>query len=938
MNKNLFLLALALTLSCSANQGSLKHPMDKSESKTIKLENGLKVYLLSDPDFNVCAASMSVEVGSYQDPDNRQGMAHFLEHMLFLGTEKYPDVDEYSTYLKTFGGYSNAYTAGDHTNYQLQVLPDGFEGSLDRFAQFFISPLFTEEYTSREVNAVNSEYQKNIMNDGWRQYRISSQFSKEGHPERKFNIGNLETLGDINREELVDFYETHYSSNRMGLALLSSYTLEQMEGWAREYFSDISNRNLARNTHDPSVIEEKKTLRLIKVEPIKDIRQLNMVFELPSTRTMYESKPENQFGFIMGHEGRGSLLSYLKDQGWAITLSAGARAETREYGFATVSIGLTEKGLENYKQVIKSVIGYLNLMKQSRYQEHIYDELSSMAFLNETYSSKGEGMWRATQLANEALMYPLEDAGRINYIYRDNSPSPYNKLISSLDINKMLVLLISKGLETDKTEHFFQIEHSYSEDDILYEELKVQKAHNSLKIPAKNMFIPQNATVPKRDIKEGVYPKKIDVGLGADLYFGQDHEFLRPKGVISLKIFFPKEKMDINHRVYSKFYSLCVNESLNEISYPAKLAGLNYTIREGYEGVYIDVNGYKESAMSLYETILDHLVAFSITESQFSAIKDKIIRDYENFSLSDAHQQTREMGPDLIYETKFTWKEALPVARTITLDNMKEYEKNLFRNTFLEAMVYGDFEKKDAMRVVSLFKDKTKTKPIEKEKTFELAYLQMDKPESIHYTNNLMVNNSCFYRKYVFAEDSPKNRATALIINKAIQQPFFTEMRTNQQLGYIVWSYLRNLDETIYLNFLIQSGEYSADELNKRANSFIAGASELLSSMDEDTYQKLIESSIEEIEKRPMSISERASKLRSLIFEHDVDYERDKKTIESLKQLTKTEVVEKLEIVTSEKSRKMLNILAFAENHKNQTGYQSSFSDLRQWKSGRVFD
>ena len=74
------------------------------------------------------------------------------------------------------------------------------------------------------------------------------------------------------------------------------------------------------------------------------------------------------------------------------------------------------------------------------------------------------------------------------------------------------------------------------------------------------------------------------------------------------------------------------------------------------------------------------------------------------------------MGPDLIYETKFTWKEALPVARTITLDNMKEYEKNLFRNTFLEAMVYGDFDKKDAMRVVSLFKDKTKTKPIEKEK------------------------------------------------------------------------------------------------------------------------------------------------------------------------------------------------------------------------------
>ncbi len=65
---------------------------------------------------------------------------------------------------------------------------------VDRFAQFFIIPLFTDEYTAREVNAVNSEYQKNIMNDGWRQFRIASQFAKDGHPERKFNIGNLETL------------------------------------------------------------------------------------------------------------------------------------------------------------------------------------------------------------------------------------------------------------------------------------------------------------------------------------------------------------------------------------------------------------------------------------------------------------------------------------------------------------------------------------------------------------------------------------------------------------------------------------------------------------------------------------------------------------------------------------------------------------------------
>ena len=99
-----------------------KHPLDKSEVRKLTLDNGIKVYLLSNPEFNVSAASMVVEVGSLENPSNREGLAHFLEPMLFLSTEKYPDVDVYSTYLNSNGGMSNAYTARDHTNYQFQVL------------------------------------------------------------------------------------------------------------------------------------------------------------------------------------------------------------------------------------------------------------------------------------------------------------------------------------------------------------------------------------------------------------------------------------------------------------------------------------------------------------------------------------------------------------------------------------------------------------------------------------------------------------------------------------------------------------------------------------------------------------------------------------------------------------------------------------------------
>ena len=158
----------------------MKHPLDNSQSKTIVLDNELKVYLLSDPDFNVSAASLSVDVGSLENPDNRLGLAHFLEHMLFLGTEKYPDVDEYSSYLKNNGGFSNAYTTNGSHKLPVSSIARCFDGALDRFAQFFIGPLFTEEYTAREVNAVHSEYDKNIMSDGWRQFRMGGHLQKMG--------------------------------------------------------------------------------------------------------------------------------------------------------------------------------------------------------------------------------------------------------------------------------------------------------------------------------------------------------------------------------------------------------------------------------------------------------------------------------------------------------------------------------------------------------------------------------------------------------------------------------------------------------------------------------------------------------------------------------------------------------------------------------------
>lgn len=96
---------------------------DARQYKCITLPNALQVLLISDKDTDKAAAALDVGVGQMSDPEDIPGLAHFLEHMLFLGTEKYPDENSYSKFLSAHGGRSNAYTALENTNYYFDVNP-----------------------------------------------------------------------------------------------------------------------------------------------------------------------------------------------------------------------------------------------------------------------------------------------------------------------------------------------------------------------------------------------------------------------------------------------------------------------------------------------------------------------------------------------------------------------------------------------------------------------------------------------------------------------------------------------------------------------------------------------------------------------------------------------------------------------------------------------
>ena len=100
------------------------------------------------------------------------GVAHFVEHCLFLGSEKYPDENGYKSFLAAHGGRSNASTSLHTTTYKFEIMADFGDDALDRFAQFFVAPLFTASGTGREVQAVDSENSKNLTADSRRRLQI----------------------------------------------------------------------------------------------------------------------------------------------------------------------------------------------------------------------------------------------------------------------------------------------------------------------------------------------------------------------------------------------------------------------------------------------------------------------------------------------------------------------------------------------------------------------------------------------------------------------------------------------------------------------------------------------------------------------------------------------------------------------------------------------
>ena len=555
----------------------IQSPNDKRFYRSITLPNKLQALLISDPDTDKSSASLSVNVGSLI-PHKIQGIAHFLEHMLFLGTTKYPDESEYKEYLGKNNGFPNAYTDMNETVYYFDCSKDALNGCMDRFSQFFVSPLFTESCTEREMQAVNSEHQKNLLSDAWKKLQIIRSSAKPTHPMNTFSTGNLETLKVDNiRDELLRFYDKYYSANIMKLVVYGAEPLETLEKWVGEMFSDVKNNDVVVPTWNELPFDAENMGQFWKIVPSKDENFLEIVWVIDYLTPLYKSNPGRYFSHLFGHEGENSLLSILIDEGLALELSAWSSDEVNQFSQMNISIKLTKEGLAKPLEILQYTFAYLKMLKESGPQEYVFREIKRMKELNFTFKEKERVQDYVVGLSDSMQKYPVEDVLVCNYLMEEFEAERLQKTVDSLKLDNMRVYLRSKAVaeEANLEEPIYKTKYGFTKFSKEIEEMfhnpKVTPKNSTKKLglPVPNIFLPKTLEVNTKEASK--LPQKLIETPQSIAYFKQDDKFKTPKGAINLRLYVRSDGFPIQcrHFVFSTLWKDLFYNYLRESLYLA---------------------------------------------------------------------------------------------------------------------------------------------------------------------------------------------------------------------------------------------------------------------------------------------------------------------------------------------------------------------------------
>ncbi|XP_057299045.1 nardilysin-like [Hydractinia symbiolongicarpus] len=904
----------------------VKSENDYREYRIITLENGIKATLVSnikpsknlkmDKNVNIskngtklAATALCIGTGGYNDPSNIPGLSHFLEHMVFMGSEKYPDENDFDVFISKHSGYDNATTDDERTTYEFEIQPGHLEEALKRFSQFFVSPLFKENSVEREIKAVDSEFKESLPDDQSRLFAIMACLARKDHPFSKFTTGNKISLSSqpkkqgINvMKQLREYFNKFYLATPVTLSISSTETLDTLESWARKYFSPLKARkeviplcNMTLKLDNPYECEQFH--KLIYVTSVKETHELQLSWITPPTIGHYRQKPHYYASWLLGHECKGSVYSLLKNKGYIQSLNAFTESWSMMSLFYC-NIVMTDKGVNNINEIIHTVFQYITLMHQTGPSEYVYKEMTKLDEPMFKYMAPEPPIEQVVSLAENMMKYEEKDYLRGSFTISEYNPELIQEYLNYLRRDNVNIIVLSKKFSHLCNEKEKWYKTKYAVHDIPSQWLdpeKCSKVNSGLHIPKENRFSASDfrlKTTSESSTQQ--YPSSIQENAYGKVWHKIDSKFLLPKVLAYFNFISPLNIKSSYYSACSELLDQVLDFNLAELCYEGESALLGADTSMSCDGFEIYFHGYNDKLQSFFQEYFNNFINMEVTDVAFNVSKEELIRSHKNeYIETDALVSALRLSVLESFHSNALSK--MQELKKLTLQNFKDYIKEYLSQLYVESLFQGNITEQEAVSYQNYLYSCMETKKLPQEDFPKVLKLCLPKGRTVirHYGFNKNDPNTAINNYYQIGHSIDMRLfMTAKLLDHIVSEPLFNILRTKEQLGYTI-------DHTIHytrgvLGFSVtvetEVGKSSADRVDSKIDDFFVQFSTILKKYTEEEFEEYVTSFVQLLTEEDITLYDETNRNWEEISRNEYIFHRKEKMIEVAETISKEEV------------------------------------------------
>lgn len=873
-------------------------PNDRKEYRPITLSNGLRVLLIQTPlEHSKSAVSLAVNVGHFDDPIEHPGLAHFAEHLFFLGSKHFPKAGSFQQFINRHGGTHNAYTSTEISNFYFDVDTDFLPNALTHFADLFISPLLEESAIDSERQAVDAEFKLKLQDDSRRFYQVQKETVNPAHPFAKFSVGNAETLGADNtaafKQELREFVNEHYVAQRMTLVVFSPAPLDAQESLVTQIFSHVKAGTVKPAYPDTPMYTDEQVGISIEIKPHQTIYKQIVCFALPSIVEMYSNKLVNFLAHLLGFEGKGSILSLLKTKGWANGLSAGGGVSGYNFKDFTINVELTKTGLSHREDVVELIFAYLYKIQTS--PELIATLFQDKKLLSETaftYQEKSKPISMVSHLATNMQHYPEPDYIYADFRMDDLDFCALKELLCLFVPENMRLIAIYPNAKVEKTAKWYGTEYSFTPickalvarcTDQL--QGKLNSDFDALSLPHQNPYLARHLIMqPNENPKE--VPEIIKQSEGINIWHKQDTWFEVPKGHMYLAFDCNKAVQSVRTLAITRLFTELFIDSVIEENYYAELAGLNYHLYVHQGGLTLHSSGLSAKQPQLVKSLTENLFTPKLNPKRFKQIHAQLLRHWQNSEKNKPVAQLFGLITSTLQPNNPSMSKLATHLPSITFDEANAFHQALFSEIHLEAFAYGNWNREQTNQFADYIVDGLFCDTRQPTEEILRPLLSIQNEGNIHIQKLIENADHGIVLYYQSADISYAGRARMMLLNHMLSTPFFQQLRTEKQLGYLVGTGYIPLNQYPGLALYIQSPNYQPEQLLDAIDTFLASFVQNLHELPDATWQQYQSSIMGHLLENASNLKARSQRLWHAIANRSADFNEKRHIADAVKQLT----------------------------------------------------